>query len=488
MIPANVNILEYVRSKGLFVPAHCSGAGVCGKCVVRLAAGRLDVTPEDKALLTSEQIESGMRLACRAVTKAPVRIEIPDRPLQYNTADKQWQQADKSHTFGIAADIGTTTVAVSLVDITDRRPVRTVTVTNSGAAYGADVITRIGSSLSGSSQDIKTAMQKDISSALTQLGCEGLTVTKMSIAANTAMYHLLLGLECTGLARAPFAPRTLGGQTVTLGKLLGDALPYTQLADMPVTLIKGISAFIGGDITSGLACSLDEGSTLFLDLGTNGEAALFSKGGLVCASAAAGPALEGGELSCGMGGVSGAVCKVYDLDGSLHFDTIDNAPPAGICGSGAIDALAYCVSKGFIDKQGVFLDSLFKSGLCLTENVSLTQQDVRELQLAKAAIRACLDTLIASTHTSCEDIDRLLIAGGFGHYTDIKSACTIGLIPPSLKSKAVTPGNTSLKGAQLSLYDEGFFERLDDLTDKAKVLPLSEDEDFKKRFIDNLSF
>ncbi|MBR6336119.1 MAG: DUF4445 domain-containing protein [Ruminococcus sp.] len=485
IIPAGVNILEYIRNKGLSLPAHCSGAGVCGKCVIRVLAGSIDISSADRALLDEAQLKMGMRLACKALTKAPVRIELPDAQSGYNSPDRKWGEPDKAHAFGIAADIGTTTVALSLVDITDKRAVRTVTLTNSAAAYGADVITRIGSALSGKGAAIKSAMQADLAAGIEALGCTGLDVRKMSIAANTAMYHLLLGLDCTGLAKAPFAPVTLGGERLTLSEITGQK---AALAEIPVTLIKGISAFIGGDISSGLACTETAGSTLFLDLGTNGEAALITRDGIVCASAAAGPALEGGQLRFGMGGVKGAICRVYDKDGGIAFDTVENAPAAGICGSGAVDALALCVRRGLIDEQGVFVDSLFEGGLKLTESIALTQQDIRELQLAKAAIRACLDTLLEHAHTEYADIDRLVIAGGFGHYLDIDSACDIGLIPKELKGKAVTLGNTSLRGAEVSLYDEGFFGRLEALTKSAVTLPLSEDEGFKGRFIGNIGF
>lgn len=487
VIPGRVNILKYLRSKGISLPAHCQGAGACGKCSVKLIAGSLDITPADRQLLSREQLEDGVRLACKAVTKAPVRIEIPDNDSSFNTPDKMWETPEHTHTFGIAADIGTTTIALSLVDITDRRAVRTVAAANSAAAFGADVITRIGSSLAGNRDAIKAAMQQDISSAAARLGAEGLDIKKASIAANTAMYHMLLGLDCSGLGKAPFSPATLGGETIPLSELLGESFKNACLPDIPATLIKGFGAFIGGDIASGLAATLDdERCTLFLDLGTNGEAVLFTGSELLCASAAAGPALEGGELSCGMGGVSGAVCRVYSKDGRLAFDTVDNASPKGICGSGAVDALAYCADSGLIDKRGVFLDNLADTGLMLTDKITLTQQDVRELQLAKAAIRACLDTLLERSHTDYEAIDRLVIAGGFGHFLDVKSACTIGLIPQKLREKAVTPGNTSLKGAQLSLFDEGFVKRLERLAGIAKILPLSEDEGFKERFIKSI--
>ena len=491
IIPANTNVLSYLREKDIYVPAHCSGAGVCGKCVIRLVAGSLDITPADREHLSSAQLSEGFRLACKAFAKNPVRVEIIDKDSHIKTPDSLWQTPDKSHTFGLAADIGTTTIAVSLVDIDERRAVRTVSCANSGAAYGADVITRIGSSLSGSRAALKESLTKDISGAIASLEAGGLKIKKMTVAANTAMYHMLLGLDCQGLARAPFSPVTLGGETLSLSELLGGAFTISGADDIPVTLIRGISAFVGGDIASGLAYTLDDKEaegTLFLDLGTNGEAALFIDSRLICASAAAGPALEGGELSCGVGGVKGAICRVYESGGRLGFDVIGNAPPIGICGSGAIDALACCLNRGLVDNQGVFLDSMIENGLCLVGDIFLTQHDIRELQLAKAAIRTCLETLLFRAGASCESIRKAVIAGGFGHYLDLDSAVGVGLIPKSLREKACSPGNTSLKGAERSLYDEGFFGRLARLTQSAVTAELSEDEYFKQQFIDNINF
>lgn len=483
MIPAGVNVLSFLREKGVFVPAHCGGAGACGKCVIKVIAGSLPPSEYDKRLLSRQSIADGARLACKAFTASPVRIEINDHSA-FNTPDIKWEQPDKSHTFGLAADIGTTTIAVSLVDITAKRSIRTVSAANAQGSFGADVITRIGAALSGEKAALRKAVTKSLADAVGRLDCASLELTKMTIAANTAMYHMLLGLDCTGIAKAPFEPATLGGEQLSLQALLDDS----AAPDIPVTLVRGISPFVGGDITSGLACTPLADNTLLLDLGTNGEAVLFSGGRFICSSAAAGPALEGGELSCGMGGVNGAVCRVYEHDGRLRFDTIGSAPPLGLCGSGAVDLLACCIDKGYVDKQGVFLDSYFESGFELASSVTLTQQDIRELQLAKAAIRACVDTLISHAGKKYEDISQLIIAGGFGHFLDIQSACKIGLIPNALKCKARAVGNTSLKGVECSLYDERFFGRLDDIISRAETVELSSDEGFKARFIENIGF
>lgn len=483
IIPAGVNILDFLQSKGVYISAPCSGAGLCGKCKVRLLAGQLDITPADREHLSEGELEQGFRLACKAFTRSPVRIEFTESGGSFLTPDRLDLSLDKSHAFALACDIGSTTIAMSLTDLDDKRPVRTVTAANTAARFGADVVSRIASAVSGKGGQIRQAMQQDLTALLDELGLGGLNVTKMTIAGNTAMYHMLLGLDCGGLAAAPFEPLTLGGQTLPLCEVLG-----AGASDMPVTLIKGISAFVGGDIASGLlAAEPFDGCTLFLDLGTNGEAALITDDRLLCASAAAGPALEGGQLSCGMGGVSGAVCRVYDRGVGIGIDTVDNAPPIGLCGSGAIDALYWCLRHGLVDSKGTFLDSLIDSGFELAPGITLTQQDVREIQLAKAAIRACLDTLVSTAGVRYEDISSLCIAGGFGHYLDIASACGIGLIPKSLAGKARIVGNTSLKGAQRSLYEPQLFERAGQLAQKAETLSLHESEDFKRRFIECIS-
>ncbi len=485
VIPGGVNILQFLRSKGVFIPAYCGGSGVCGKCLVRLMAGTLPVTQEDRFLLSSDKLAQGFRLACKAVTSTPVRIELPEQTLSYQKSENDNSDIDPSHSFGIAVDIGTTTIAASLVDITGKTAVRTLTTANSQAAYGADVITRLSAAQESSAQ-LQELIRRDISALLSRLCLKDLLVTKMAVAANTAMYHLLLGLDCRGLTKAPFYTVTLGGQTMLLSSLLGDSFDEA-FPDISVSLIPGISAFIGGDIVSGIASVNADEPFLFADIGTNGEIVLADKDNILCASAAAGPAFEGGELSCGMGGINGAVSRIYDDGGAIKYDIIGTPPAKGLCGSGAADALAFCVRHGIIDRTGAFDEIHRESGFVITDGVTLTQDDVRQLQLAKSAIRSCMEVLLKTAGKGYEDIKTLIIAGGFGYFLDLESAAVTGLIPGELLKYAKALGNTSLRGAQMSLYDEGFDKRVSSIIKRAKTLTLTDSEEFKKDFINNLN-
>ena len=485
VIPKGVNVLDYLKDKGVFIPTYCGGSGVCGKCLVRVVAGSLDITVNDRFVLSADELDKGYRLACKAYTSSPVRIELPEQTLCFQTSEDMQDTADSTHTFGIALDIGTTTLAVSLVDITDKRPVRTVTLANSQALFGADVITRL-SAASEHSHRLYDLICNDISSLIGKLDCTGLDVIKMAIAGNTAMYHLLLRLDCTGLVKAPFSPMTTGGETLPLSQLLGRHFKTTGLNDISVYLIKGISAFVGGDITSGLASLTDiKPPYLFADIGTNGEIAAVTDKRVLCSSTAAGPALEGGELSCGMGGVDGAVSRIFMRDDKLHFDMIGTPPAKGLCGSAAVDALSVMSRCGIIDATGAFTDA-DRQRFEITDNVFVTQDDVRKLQLAKSAIRSGLDITLARAGLGYSDVSTLVIAGGFGYYLDLDSAAGIGLIPSELLKSAKALGNTSLRGAQRSLYDDEFFNRLEWIIQNAALIALHDDTDFKNSFISNI--
>ena len=484
MIPAGVNVLEYLRDRGVFIPAACSGSGVCGKCVVKLLAGSLDITENDKLHLSESALDEGCRLACCACTKGVVRIGVGEYGEQVS-ADIS-RPADTSHTFGLALDIGTTTLALSLVDIDEKRPVRSLSALNRQAVFGADVITRVKSSLSGRREALRKLVRESVAALIKSIDCSHLDVRKMTVSANTAMYHMLLGLDCSGISKAPFEPATLGGECLPLKDLLGESFPECGAADIPVNLVKGISAFVGGDVVSGLVSAYDrffDANTLFADLGTNGESALVSSGRIICTSAAAGPALEGGELSCGMGGVKGAVSRVYRNGGGFGYDVIGGGEAKGICGAAAIDLISLMLEDSLIDKTGKLADVYFENGFALAPQVCLTQGDIHAVLLAKSAIRSSLETLL---HLFNVTPDSLLISGGLGSYIDVKNAAACGLIPRVRNTKVL--GNTSLKGAELSLYDTSFASRAEDIRNKAEIIDLTENEYFKQKFIEYMSF
>ena len=239
-----------------------------------------------------------------------------------------------------------------------------------------------------------------------------------------------------------------------------------------------------------------EKDALFIDIGTNGEIALCSQGKLYATSTAAGPALEGACIECGLGGVDGAIDKVYYQDGNLQFTTIGMVAPKGICGSGLVDLIALFLSEGLIDEGGAWVEDsenpllsrLNDDKFYVTERIYVSQKDIRQFQLAKAAIMAGVETLLHEQQMRVEDVQALYIAGGLGYYLDAKNAGLVGLLPVKLLSKIQLVGNTSLQGATLCLLKQEHQKRIEDIATNTSVVELSTSPYFMDAYIDNISF
>jgi uncharacterized 2Fe-2S/4Fe-4S cluster protein (DUF4445 family) len=320
-------------------------------------------------------------------------------------------------------------------------------------------------------------------------------IRKITIVGNTTMLHLFLGLNCKGLGIAPFTPVTLDLLTKNSGDLLGEFSPNGLNCD--VTVLPGISTYVGADIAAGIyfANLHSSGKTsLLLDIGTNGEMVLAHNGRIYCTATAAGPAFEGGNILWGTGSVPGAIAKAEFLDGKFTFKTIDNKPPVGICGSGVVDIVYQGLKHGLILPSGRFSDTISSKELFLAETITgrdivFCQKDVREMQLAKSAIRTGLDFLLEkASGINYNDIDILYIAGGFGFNLDLESAAGIGLIPQALLSKIVLIGNSALGGAVRCLLDNDGKEVMDCIAKQAIELRLPDDDKFNEKFVDNLYF
>ena len=513
MCPPGRSVLDYLRDKGIFISAPCGGGGTCGKCRVRLAAGVLPETEADRAFLSEDELKAGYRLACKAVPISPVRIELgADGEEDFFTESEQESFSgseekkvipDESHVFGIALDIGTTTLAAALVDLTKKKELSVKTKVNRQRSFGADVISRIEAAMQGRGEELKKIIEKDIFLLVSELtGNKPLNIKSFVISANTAMYHFLLEKSVEGLAAWPFAPAILGGEELSVSDVFvfENDIKKQLAPDCKVKLIPGISAFVGGDITSGLI-SIDSVNVnkpfLFVDIGTNAEMALVTENDIYTASAAAGPALEGGNIRCGTGSVPGAISSVWralpgTTGGNLpetyfKFATIKNMPPAGICGTGVLEAVSEFLRAGIIDKHGTFTQEYIEKGFYFTKHIALFQDDIRQVQMAKAAIRAGIDALIRASGVHSEDISELFISGGFGTYLDIKKAAHIGLIPPEFEGIAKAVGNTSLKGAVKVLLEPDADLQAGELC-KAKTFEIANDEFFKDRYIECMDF
>jgi len=395
--------------------------------------------------------------------------------------------------YAIAIDLGTTTLAFSLVDIVSKKILHTVTMLNSQRKYGADVLSRIQASVDGKKEELRACIQKDLREGIDELLKEYriIDIDHVVISGNTTMIHLLMGYDCSTLGIYPFAPVNTELISGTAEEIIGYKQPG---AEIKTTILPSISAFIGGDIVAGLYAldfATNKEISLFVDLGTNGEIALGNCDRILTTSVAAGPAFEGGNISCGTGSVAGAICalEINRNDVSdIKLNTIHNVPPCGICGTGVIETVAELLKCGLIDETGLLVDEYFETGFPLTneqEPIIFTQQDIRQFQLAKAAVRTGIEVLTKEYGITMDEIDKVYIAGGFGYHLNINKAASIGLIPPELTTKATAAGNTSLAGAVKYLGDTNASDTIQRIKNASEDIILANDSDFQEVYLKN---
>ncbi|MBO5372347.1 MAG: DUF4445 domain-containing protein [Lachnospiraceae bacterium] len=503
------NLSEILQKNGILLPTFCGGNGTCGKCGIRVKEGNLQITPEDRTAFSKEELQNGMRLSCKAVIEDNLTIILKAQEDKFTALGSEENSrikvSDKSSykkgDLAIAIDIGTTTLAFSLLDLKNGRILDSHTALNSQKSCGADVISRIQAANAGKKAQLQKSIQTDIQSGLEILlkRSQNLFTKPLQhivIAANTVMLHLLRGYDCMGFCSYPFKPVTLALEEITLGELLKIPMQNKFLPETTkVTLLPGISAFVGADITAGLfACEKREekAHVLFLDLGTNGEMALKVKDKIFVASTAAGPAFEGGNIRYGMGSIAGAIAKVSLNHYVPQIETIKNQPPEGICGTGVIEAVAELLRAGFMDKNGKLTEEYFTEGYPLAENLKgekivLLQQDIRKIQMAKAAIRAGIEILFKKAGICCNEVERVYLAGGFGYYLDIEKAAYIGIFPKELVSKTCAVGNAALTGAMQFLVDEDK-KRLEEIIENTEEIQLAEVDDFHELYMNYINF
>lgn len=466
----------------------CGGAGRCGKCRVRASGNLSEVTAEEKKCLSHEDFSQGIRLACctKVMGDAEVWLAADGAVSQIcaSGTEQEFEQDAMFKNYGVAIDIGTTTLAAQLYD--NSGLISTITAHNPQRSYGADVISRIGRSVEGEAHELAVCIREGLSDMMIklckQVNCTPEDVDYMVITGNTAMLYLLTEQDAKPLAGAPFIIDEKFGRSIKASQL---QLPCNP--DTPVYLPRCISAFVGADITTALMasgiCTRRE-SAMLADIGTNGELALWRDGSLFTCSTAAGPAFEGANLSSGMQGAPGAIDHIWVEDGKLVMHTIGDKKPVGICGSGVADLLACLISTEELDESGFLEDEEVE----LAENVSFTQADVRQVQLAKSAVRAGMETLLKESGVGYDDIDTLSVAGGFGSYLSLDSAAAIGLIPPSLAPRCASIGNAALSGAAMLLRSKKLMEESTALADKADSVDLASNPYFIDKYMEHMMF
>lgn len=501
--PAGSILIETLWEHGVRIDAPCGGSGRCGKCRVRVVSGELPVTAEDRSFLSVRELEAGVRLACVARPMTDLRIRVLAKPGKRIAAIAEVDtpgSAQSAGSCGIAVDIGTTTLAACLYGL-DGKVYETVTAVNSGRDFGADVLSRMEASNHGKRARLQELLQEDVRGLLAELlrraGVPAEHIQKIVVAANMTMVHLLMGYTCETLGRAPFVPANKRMIRADAMRILGESK-----LQCPVIILPAVSAFVGGDIVAGmLALGMDQGSdtVLLLDVGTNGEMALRHNGHIYVTSAAAGPAFEGGGISCGCASIPGAVCGVKltedpaDQKEALTIYTIDSASPVGICGSGVLELVSELLYKKFMDETGLFAAQYREHGFllgktALGEPIVFTQGDVRALQLAKGAIRAGIEALLAAADVSAGEVTQIYLAGGFGVRMDEHAAIRIGLLPEAFGGRVRPVGNSSLLGAVFAGSHAQFELVCEALLAQCIQVTLADQPEFEENYVKYMNF
>lgn len=401
---------------------------------------------------------------------------------------------------GAAVDIGTTGIALNLCDLGSGRILETVSGFNPQIAYGADVIARMA--YCQAHEDGPEVLRAVLLRGLTTLFNKALgdryhrdQVGLVTVAGNATMLHLLAGVDPTPMARLPFRPVFRHRLTLT-----GRSLELPIHPQGRVVLLPGVSAYVGADIVAGLDALGSAGPQsirLFMDIGTNGEIVLMDEDRLFATSCAVGPALEGMNIECGCRAVPGAVDRFcLNEDFQPHFGTIGDRPPTGICGSGLIALTAALVRSGLIAASGAFdpaADSRLRDRLrhrryYLTESLYLSQKDVRQVQLAKGAVRTGLELLLAGAGISMAAVSEIVVAGAFGFHLDPKALKTLGMLPETTACPVRFVGNSSLAGAIGALLDRGALDRMEQIQRRCRVINLGAHSEFQDRFVASLDF
>ena len=467
------NLLELLRKNGFVLNAPCGGHGRCGNCRVELTENGTTTTV----------------LACKTFPETDGEVTLPeeDTDLSWNDTVSRAYAAAGASGCGAAVDLGTTTVAVKLYRLSDGTARGSLSQWNVQKSCGGDVITRIdyclrnAEGLAELSGMIRRQIKEILDALCAENGIAYRDLTEIVLAGNTVMQHIFAGLSPVGIASAPFTPQTL----------FDDGTPC-ELCGVPVYLSPCVAGYVGGDITAGLLhAGLHErgGNSLFIDVGTNGEMALGGADGFVTCAVACGPAFEGAEVSCGMPAENGAVCAVELTENGLRYEVLGGGEAKGLCGSGLLDLVAGLLELGYIDESGCLAeDEHGEAVFRLTDKVFLTQQDVRRLQLAKAAVAAGIRLLLQKRMLTFADIDMLYLAGGFGSRLRAESAIRIGMLPCELAGRIVPVGNAALAGAEQVLLDKSSRHTLGTIQKNCHYIELSSAPDFNDTFVEEMSF
>jgi uncharacterized 2Fe-2S/4Fe-4S cluster protein (DUF4445 family) len=479
--PLGTPLRHLLFEQGVEFP--CGGNGRCRGCRIRILHGEVPVDDIQKEKLSASELAAGWRLGCQCHAADGLAIEL-----------RQWDasilgdNASFSFTpqggFGVAVDLGTTTIVAQLLDRQTGQVLGVRTALNPQAKFGGDIMSRINHAMIDNGlTELRDLARSTIGGLIAQLvkaaSIKPSTVRRVVLVGNTVMHHIFCGIDVTPLAFYPFTPVDDGLIQLTSAEVGWTSFPRAQVDFLPC-----LGGFVGSDIAAGiLASGIHESKdlSLLMDLGTNGEVVIGNVERLLCASAAAGPAFEGARISCGMRASTGAIWKVANVGGDMFCETLGQSEPTGICGSGLVDAIAACLDNRRISRTGRIADGSGK--VMLHNNVSLTQADVRQFQLAKGAIAASVLLLLEEWGATLDDVKSVTLAGAFGNYVSRESACRVGLLEFPI-DKIEAAGNTALLGAKIALCTEHSSDVLQSIRDRTVHISLNASPKFQDTYVE----
>jgi len=511
-IHSGATLIEAAGQAGIILNTVCGGKGTCGKCLVNLEPDAREVLAcqykIDSDLTVTIPVSSRFfeqRILTESVdTKAQIQPDVYKKYLREGSA---------TMIFGLAVDLGTTTVVARLIDMAGGQCPATQAALNPQTRFGDDVVSRIAYAQTGKEfAELQRAIIdciNDLTAKLCKKAAIGSNdIFEMCVAGNTTMNHIFLGLPIIQLGQAPYEAYSLDAHEVTPGELGLQINPAGN-----IYTIENIAGYVGADTTAvALAADIDsaEEMTLIVDIGTNGEIVLGTKDKLYAASCAAGPALEGARITCGSRAFDGAIEAVVINEDDIDLDVIGNVPPRSICGSGLIDAVAVMLDLGVINGTGRFVEPktledklppaifsriieqdgqpAFRLTAAANSPVFLSQKDIREMQLAKGAIRAGIKLLQQKIGLEDSDVKRILLAGAFGNYISQRSALRIGLLPAVQAEKIHFVGNAAAAGAQMILLSRQCRDQARELARKIEYVEIAHEPDFQMVFAESMSF
>ena len=472
-------LIDVLHEFGVEFP--CGGKGTCGKCKIRLLDGEIGISEVHRQKIQQLRLPEDWRLACFSLCTTNITLEIE----QFNhliLADETEFNFIPQQGFGIAVDLGTTTIVTQLIDLSGAHVMAVETMLNPQVRFGADLISRIQACLDGNGAEMTQIIRSAIGTMISlMLKKHEVELQKVVLVGNTVMQLIFSDCDVSPLSAYPFNTNDLGMKNFNTHDL-----GWKFDSKENVKFYPSIGSFVGSDILAGIVATglhQKEHYTALIDLGTNGEIVIGNKERIVCASTAAGPAFEGATISMGMRAVTGAISSLNLVEGQIEVNVIGNTDPKGVCGSALIDAVAIFRR---LDLLGMFGE--INSGdpdISLAGKVKLTQRDINEFQLAKAAIAAGLTILAGNLNISLSDIHELYIAGGFGNYINIVNIVETGMIElPTEKIHKM--GNTALIGAKMFLFSD--LKTTEEILKITKLVNLEGDPAFQDIYVDKMLF